>query len=819
MISDLRFALRQLRRNPSLSCAAVLCFALGIGASTSIFSVVDAVMFRPLPFPNANRLVLVGEALPRFSDKNFGVISAPEFVDYQRLDGHIFEASAIYEPGAYGISGRGEPERVTGLKASSSILRVLGVHAARGRDLVSADDRIGAPDVLMMSDALWRRRYGADPSIVGKPIDVDGRSFVVAGVLPPAFRFPLAGVGGEPADIIIPYQITADVQQERANNYSTYLIARLAPGVTLSAARAAVARLATQLPSLHPDVYGSNWVTLADAFPLRDHAVEDVRAPMIVLLAAVAFVLLIACINVSSLLLARAAARRREISVRQALGASRARLIRQFLAESFVLVVTGGVLGVASAVWCVGLIARHAPDALLQGYDVSLDGRALLVTGAVTIVTAIAFSLVPALQGAKSSLGATLRDSDRASTGGSMQQRARRALVVAEIALALMLATGASLMIRSLGRAQDVDPGFDPEHVLTFRLQLPAFRYPTAANVDQFERSFLSTLAALPGAQVVSATSHLPMTAPSRIAFAIEGSTQSKIPFASGELVMPEYFAALRIPLHSGRYFTASDDEHSTAVAIINQTLAHQYFPKTNPVGKRLKWGSARSPDPWATIVGVTADVHTDGVDQPELPAIYFPAAQHDTGTGQAVAMIRGMSYLIRTPGEPTAMMNAVRRAVLGADPQLPIISLEPMTNVVSTSMASRRFNTVLLSTFSLLALMLASAGIYGLMAYAVVQRTREIGIRLAIGARPVDVLRLVVGQAARIAGAGIFIGLAGAFLLTRLLSTLLFGVSPVDTVAFGASAVVLLGVAMLASYLPARRAATIDPQSAIRVE
>src|SRR6185437_13060081 len=263
MISDLRFALRQLRRNPSLSCAAVLCFALGIGASTSIFSVVDAVMFRPLPFPNANRLVLVGEALPRFSDKNFGVISAPEFVDYQRLDGHIFEASAIYEPGAYGISGRGEPERVTGLKASSSILRVLGVHAARGRDLVSADDRIGAPDVLMMSDALWRRRYGADPSIVGKPIDVDGRSFVVAGVLPPAFRFPLAGVGGEPADIIIPYQITADVQQERANNYSTYLIARLAPGVTLSAARAAVARLATQLPSLHPDVYGSNWVTLA----------------------------------------------------------------------------------------------------------------------------------------------------------------------------------------------------------------------------------------------------------------------------------------------------------------------------------------------------------------------------------------------------------------------------------------------------------------------------------------------------------------------------------------------------------------------------
>ena len=811
--------IRQLRRNPALSIAAILCFALGIGANSAIFSVVDAVMFRPLPFPNADQLVLVGEALPRFSATNFGVISAPEFVDYQRLDGRVFSASAIYEPGTYGIAANGEPERVSGLKASSSILRVLGIHAAHGRDLDANDDRIGSPDVVMIGDALWRRRFRADPSIVGKPIDVDGRSYVIAGVLPRGFRFPLAGIGGEPADIIVPYRITADVERERANNYSTYLIARLANGVSMPTARRAVAELASQLPALHPDVYGRNWVTLADAFPLRDKSVEKVRAPMIVLLAAVGFVLLIACINVSSLLLARAAARQREISIRQALGASRARLARQFLGESLVLVSIGSVLGLASAVWSTQLIARYAPDALLQGYDVSLDGRVLALTGAVAVLTAIAFSLLPAIQASASSLGATLRDADRSSTGGAAHQRGRRVLVVSEIALALVLATGASLMIRSLGRATAVDPGFDPEHVLTFRLQLPEFRYQTANSVAQFESRFAQSLAELPGARLVSATTHLPMTGPSRIAFAIEGATQTKIPFASAELVMPRYFETMRIPLRSGRYFTASDDDRSTPVAVINQTLARQFFPNTNPVGKRLKWGSASSPDPWTTIVGVATDVHTDGVDQPELPAIYFPVAQHASGTGMSSTMVRGLTYLIRTDGEPAALMNAVRRTVREADPELPVISLQPMTSVVSTSMASRRFNTVLLTTFSLLALALAAAGIYGLMAYAVVQRTREIGIRLAIGARPADVLRLIVGQATRIAAIGVGVGVVGALVLTRLMTALLFDVSPFDPVAFAAAAGLLLGVATVASYLPARRAASIDPQSAIRIE
>jgi putative ABC transport system permease protein len=812
-------ALRQLRRTPALSIAAILCFALGIGANTSIFSVVDAVMFRPLPFPNADRLVLVGEALPRFGAANFGVISAPEFVDYQRLDGRVFAASAIYEPATYGISGTGEAERVTGLKASSTILRVLGVHAVHGRDLDASDDRIGSPDVVMIGDVLWRRRYAADPGIIGKPIDVDGRSYAVAGVLPPDFRFPLAGIGGEPADIIVPYRITADVERERANNYSTYLIARLADGVSMATARRAVAGLASQLSTLHPEIYGKTWVTLADAFPLRDQSTDKVRAPMIVLLAAVGFVLLIACINVSSLLLARAAARQREISIRQALGASRGRLVRQFLSESLVLVGIGSVLGVGSALWCTRLVARYAPDALLQGYDVSLDGRVLAVTGMIAVLTAVAFSLLPALQASSISLGATLRDADRSSTGGAAHQRGRRVLVISEIALALVLATGASLMIRSLGRAGAVNPGFDPQHVLGFRLQLPEFRYQTPGSVSQFERRFSESLAALPGAGIVSATTHLPMTGPSRIAFAIEGATQSKIPFASAELVMPHYFDAMRIPVHSGRAFAASDDEHSAPVAMINETLARQFFPKANPVGKRLKWGSAASPDPWATIVGVTADVHTDGVDQPELPAIYFPVAQHDTGRGMSATMVRGLTYLIRTDGEPSALMNAVRRTVRAADPELPVISLQPMTNVVSTSMSSRRFNTVLLTTFSLLALALAAAGIYGLMAYAVVQRTREIGIRLAIGARPADVLRLVVGQAARIATVGVCVGVVGALLLTRLMAALLFEVSPFDPLAFAASALLLLGVATVASYLPARRAAAIDPQTAIRIE
>ncbi|HEY4215943.1 MAG TPA: ABC transporter permease [Gemmatimonadaceae bacterium] len=818
IVADIRYAVRQLRRNSALNVAAILCFALGIGANTAMFSVVDALLLRPLPFPHADRLVLVGEALPRVGKENFGVISAPEYEDYRRLDGHAFSASAIFEPESHALAGDGEPERVVGLRASSSIFTVLDIAAERGRVLAPADDSVAAPDVVVISDALWRRRYGAAPSIVGRSIDVDDLPMTIVGVTPPRFRFPIAGVGGEPADVILPFRISADIERQRANSYSTYFIARLAPGISVTDAQHAVAGIASQLPSLHPDAYSGNWITLADAFPLHDRSVSDVRRPLIVLVAAVCFVLLIACINVSSLLLARATTRGRELSVRRALGASHSRLLQQFLAESLVLVAIGTVAGVALATWSVRLIAAHAPAALLQGYDVSVDGRVLGVTGAVVVITALVFSLVPALQRSDGTLGGALRDAGRGAVSeGARHQRGRRGLVVMQMALALTLATGAGLMAKSFVRALGVNPGFDPDRVLTFRVEPAPARYPTAQSETELEQRLLGQVRALPGVRSAAATSHLPFTGPSRIAFAVEGATLSKLPIASLEFVTPNYFETLHIPLRGGRYLGEVDRAQSLPSAMINQTLADEYFPGVSAVGRRIKWGSPASPAPWATVVGVTADVRSDGVDRPTQPAIYFPLSQLDTS--DARNMTRSRVFVVRTEGDPRMLENAVRAIVRAADPTLPIVALQPMTDVLSTSTAGRRFNTVLLGAFSVIALALASFGLYGLMAYAVSQRTREIGIRIAVGAAPAAVLRLILAQGARLGALGVAVGLLGAILFARAMRTLLFDVSPFDVPTFVGAAALLLSVAALASYLPARRAARVDPQEAVRAD
>ena len=828
--ADVRFALRQLRRNASLCAAAVLCFALGVGANTAIFSVVNAVLFRPLPFKDADQLVLVGEGLPRFGSDNFGVISAPEFVDYQSLNGRVFSSSAIYETGAFAISGSGNPERVTGIKASADFFRMLGVPATHGRYFATSDGQASAPDMVVLSDVLWHRRFGGDPSVVGRTIEVDGKLATVVGVMPPSFQFPLPGIGGEPAEVFIPYKITPALEAQRGNSYNTWLVARLAPGVTIASAKRAVSDLAASLPTLHPG-YGKNWKTVADAFPLRDRTTQSVRRPLLILLAAVGMVLLIACINVSSLLLARAAARQREISVRRALGASRARLVQQFLAESVVLVVIGSALGVAFATWVAHALAANAPKQVLQGYDATIDGRVLAALGVVVIIVAVALSIIPAFGQPQDSLGASLHDDARGTTAGLVRQRGRRALVVTQVSLALMLATAAGLMIRSFARARAVDPGFNPEHAITFRAGLSNTRYPTAKDVRMFEQRLLDQLRTLPGVSVASATTNLPMGTPNRLAFAVEGVTMPKIPIGSAELVMPDYFQAMRIPLERGRYLGASDVSSSLAVVVVNESLVKKYFADRDPIGHRVKWGSPESPDPWLTIVGVTADVRRNGLDQPDEPTIYFPALQQGSADDTAQAqggnnasdrMLRTLSYVVRVQpngGDLDGVMREIRRVVRASDADLPIIGLQPLANVVDVSVAERRFNTLLLAGFALLALVLASVGIYGLIAYSVVQRTREIGVRLAIGATSMDVMRLVVGQGARLAVVGIAIGLVGAFAVARVMTSLLYEVGPRDPLTFGGAALLLLVVAILASYLPARRAAGIDPQTAIRAE
>jgi len=817
--ADFRFALRQLRRNVALNVAAILCFALGIGANTSIFSVVDAVLFRPLPFREPDRLVLIGDGLPRFATGNLGVISAPEFEDYQRLNGRVFSTSAMYESESFALGGAGEPERVVGLSGSAALFDVLGVGLARGRGFSPTDVQPSGADIVVISDALWHRRFDSDPRIVGRSIDVDGKPATIVGVTRPEFRFPLPAIGGEPADLFVPYRMTSVIQRQRGNAYRTFMMGRLAPGVSLATAKHAVSEVASNLSAVHPEAYGPSSTILADAFPLRDQTTKDVRRPLILLLAAVGMVLLIACINVSSLLIARAAARRREISVRRALGASRTRLVQQFFAESILLVSIAGLLGVVTAVSGARVLAAHAPRAVLQGYDVSVDARVLAATAIVVVVTALVFSFVPAFSQVRGSLGSAMHDDGRGSTAGRSRQRGRRLLVVTQISFALMLAAIAGLMVRSFLRARAVDPGFDPEHAVSVRVGLLRSRYPSADQVIAFETRLLERLRQIPGVRAATATNELPMLRDNQVqfAFSVEGATVLKIPIASGEIALPDYFDAMRIPILRGRAFGRGDVRGTLRVVVVNEALARKFFGSRGAVGRRLKSGSPESHEPWLTIVGVAANVKETGLDQSTTPAIYFPALQADSVIIQN--LVRSVVYVVRTDGDLDATMRAMTQTIRSADPSLPLIGMRRLTDVLSISVAERRFNTVLLGTFAILALVLAAVGIYGLMSYAVVQRTREIGIRLAIGATPANVLGLVVGQGARVAVAGVMIGLVGSLALARILGTLLFDVSPFDPIAFGGAAALLLAVAALATYLPARRAARIDPQSAIRAE
>lgn len=813
--ADLRLAIRQLRRSPSLSIAAILCFALGIGANTSIFSIVDAVLFRPLPFPESDRLVVIGESLPRFGGNNYGTIGAAEYQDYQRLEGRVFERTAIYESTKLTVTdGETPPERIAGAKASATLFDVLRVGAARGRVFQPGDDALGSPDVAILSHAFWLRRFNGDPKVIGRSIRLNGVPTTIIGVMPAGFAFPLSSLGDAVADVFTPFRITPDMEQMRGNVYGTVLIARLANGVTLEHAKRGASEIARDLPRLHPEAYRNN-ETLADVFPLRDRAIGSAKRSLLVLFGAVGLVLLIACINVSSLLLARAATRQRELSVRRALGATRPRLLSQFLAESLVLAAIGGVLGVGVAVWGSRLIATSGPQSVLQGYDIAVDGRVLAFSMSVAVITAIAVSLLPAFQLSDAGIAQSLRDEGRSSSAGVARHRARRTLVVSEIALALIVATGAGLMVKSLVAARRINPGFDPSGLATFRLALLDYRYATPDQVVRFEQDLIDRLRTLPGVTAATAATGVPMGGEWQIAVSIEGRDMPTIPVVSNALVFPGYFETLRIPMRAGRAFTAADRRSSVPVAIINETAARQFFPNESPLGKRLKWGSPTSTSPWATIVGVSGTVKSAALDAPDVPAVYYAAAQADSLIVDRT--MRGMSYLVRTNGDPQALFGAIRRVVSGMDPEMPVVALRSFEEVVSGSVAARRFNTMLLTAFAVLAVALAAVGIYGLMAYAVSQRSREIGIRLAIGASPSDVFTLVIGQATRLAAIGVAIGLAGAAALTRLLSALLFDVSPLDPLTFAAATVLLLAIAVVATYLPARKAARVDVQSVIR--
>ncbi len=821
IIGDIRFGARQLGRNLPLTIAALLCFALGVGANTSIFSVVNAVLFRPLPFPDPNEIVMVSEGLSKMA-ADINAITAADLLDFKETEGRAFESLATAQIRYSTIMVNGEAELVPGTAVTPSAFRVLRVNAALGRTLVDSDTLASTPFVVVISDALWRRRFGADPAIVGKPITFsNGRTAEVVGIMPAGFAFPLPGLGMPVADIFLPFGFGPAVINQRADMFNTLAFGRLQKGVSPGRAEAALSEIARQLPQRYPESWGkmknNGNNLLIHVKSLRGAAVGASRRPLLVLLGAVGFVLLIACINVASLFVARASARTNEIAIRKALGATRGRLTQQFLAEALLLLTAGSALGLVAAHWATRALVALAPGDFYSSFDVSLDARVLAVTGGLTVLTALVFSILPGLRSQRSDAEQSLRGDSRSSTATRVRQHGRRLLIVSEVAFALMLTVGAGLMLRSFARVRAVDPGFDPDNLVTFSVSLPASRYADVDRLKLTEQQIVQRLRAMPGVMAASATSNLPMQNLWQITFTPEGPPPAQTPVASNSLVLPGFFESMRIPLRTGRLFTESDAKGTSGVVIINETMARQYYGNTNPVGRKWKWGMPNSPVPPKEIIGVVADVKHSALDEQPSPAVYQPVLQQDTG--QIVGMYRGLTYVVRTRMTPASLAASARTAVRGVDPLLLVLNVRPMDGLVGQTIAARKFNATLLGLFAALALALAGTGVYGVLQYSVVQRKREMGIRIAIGATSSDMIRLIVGQAVGLAVIGVTIGLAGAFALTRVIRALLFNTNPLDLMTFAASTVVLLAIAVMSAYLPARRALRIDPTIAMRAE
>ena len=821
LIQDLRYGVRILRRNPVLAIAAILCFALGIGVNSAIFSIVNGVLIRPLPYRDADRIVLINEGLPKMGP-GMGRISAPEFVDYRQLDGRVFQATAIYEGRSFIVRAPdGSLERVPGAVVTGNFLRVLGREPALGRIpetwLQNASDPTASLATLevIVSHFFWRTRLGGDSTIIGKTMPFGTSSVAtVAGVLPPDVQFPIGGIGVTPAEIFVAYELTAAVMSRRADNYGTWAFGRLADGVSLERASTEVSNVATSLPRRYPDFYReSTSIVIGGVSSLREAIVGPVRQPLLVLLGAVCLVLLIACLNVSSLLVARSVTRQREIAVRRAIGATRSRLAQQFLAESLVLVIIGGLVGLLVGHYGAALLRQLEPNGSLNGYDIGLDWRVVAATGLATALTGLVFSVLPGIAG-RDDLQTSLREAESRRKGLS-----RSGLVVAEIAIALLLTVGAGLMVRSFLRLRAVDPGYNAAGLLTFRVTFPQSRYASHAAAIAGQQVLAQRLAAIPGVMAVSSASDFPAAEPSWITFTLDpalGPPPEKTPIGSNNLVKPDYFETMGIALRVGRTFNTSDIAGREPVAIIGETLAKDRFGGTNAIGRRLKWGGPDSPQPWRTIVGIVSDVKQSGLTQEEpTPAIYMPAAQMDSGP--VVSMVRGQSYFLRTAGDPHAAFSAIRRTVKEFDGLMPITGLSSMDDLLSATIADRKFNMFLLAVFAAVALSLAAVGIYGLIAYSVAQRTRELGIRIAIGAVPRDILLLVVRQGAKLALAGIVVGSLGAIALTRSMRSMLFQVDPLDPLTFAAVGIALAAVAIGATWVPALRAARVSPVTAMR--
>jgi predicted permease len=814
---DLRIAVRAFARNPGFTLAAVLSLAIGIGANTSIFSVANALLLRPLPYKDADRLVILWNRSPGL-DILQDWFSTAQYLDIK--NGHRgFEEVAIASGGEDNLTGEGEPERVGTVRVSSNLLAMLGAHAAVGRLLLPDEDSPGRPATAVLSYGMWARRYGSDPRMLGKSITINGQSYEVVGILPNSFSLPHEVLptlyGPEQPDVFLPFPLGPKAAGVRTHeDYN--ILGKLKPGVSVAQAQAEMDTITAGLRRDYPESYPPNGGLTFGIVPLLEQVVGDVRRALLVLLSAVGFVLLIACANVANLLLSRAVARQQEIAIRAALGASRGRIIRQLLTESLLLSFCGGALGVILCVGSVRWIHVLDTKSLPRLADIGIDGRVLFFTLLLSILSGILFGLAPALRVSRIDLNATLKDASRGSAGTSAVwgrgNNMRRLLVISELALSVVLLIGAGLLIQSFARLQNVAPGFNPKNVLTFELALNGQRYGDRQIIWNTYRQLWSALEQIPRVTSAGGTTALPLSESfAWTPITVEGRTPlpgEKFLNADARVVGGQYFQAMEVPLRSGRFFNEEDVAGKPPVVIIDEFMAEQLWPGQDAVGKRIHM--VESEEPWSTVVGIVGRVKHESLDSDPRIAFYLAQTQYPS---------RAMTLVVRSQGDPSALSPAVKKALRGIDPDLPMYSVRTMAERVEESLARRRFSMLLLGLFAGFALALATIGIYGVMAYLVNQGTREIGIRMALGATQREILKLVVFQGMTLAISGVGIGLAAALVFTRLMRSLLFGVNASDPATFGAISVLLAVVALLATYVPAKRAARVDPMVCLRSE
>ena len=802
LLQDIRYALRMFVKKPGFTIMVVVALALGIGANTAIFSVVNAVLLRPLPYSEPDRIVKVWEIHPnaKLRDDKANV-SPANFIDWADQN-EVFEQIAAYEGNRRGfnLTSGGESEHIEGSRVSASLFPLLGVQPVLGRSFTEEEDRQGNNRVIILSQGFWQRRFGSDRDILGRTLTLNLKSYTVIGVMPADFDVP------QSVDFWVPLAFDDEEAKTRDFHYLG-VIARLKPGVTVDEARAGMNVIAQRLEQQYPE---TNSKLGAHLTLLSEHLVGPIRPTLLILLGAVWLVLLIACANTANLLLARAAARQKEIAIRQALGASRLRLIKQMLTESLMLALLGGSIGAIIALWGTDLLASLGPESLSRLGHIKIDARVLGFTLTLSLLTGVIFGLMPALQASRPRLNELLKEGGR-SSGISLRSRTRSLLVISEVALSLMLLIGAGLMVKSFLRLQSVTPGFNPDNLLTVKLSPTISKFRNKSEGIAFYQQVERQIQSLPGVVSVGAVTHLPLSEDNlRLTFNIEGRA-AQAPderyLAEARAVSPNYFQAMMIPVLSGRSFTERDNIQSAPAIIINAKMADVYWPGEDPIGKRLIMEGEKAP---REIVGVVGDVKHWGLEEESRPEMYWPLYQEP---------LVFTSVVIRSTSDPASLAAAVKSEVKAIDDDQPVYRIRTMEQLLSRSVAAQRFSMLLLAIFALAALVLAAVGIYGVIAYSVSQRTREIGIRMAMGAQARDVLGLVVSQGLKLATAGVAIGVLGAFALTRVMSGLLYGVSVTDFQTFIAIPLLLTLVAAIASYIPARRATKVDPMVALRYE